>query len=178
MDKLVSILFPDKERFEKFFNQTDSKKIYLIPIILGLSSGIIATINKHGQIKDAYILGILFFEIIKMIGITLILSYIYSLVILFLSHLFGGIASIKLTFTVMLYSLFPIAIGSLIILIIKLTIPVFDILPINLISYIVQIWFIYVLLIGISVINNFSYFKSFFSSSIIVLIIHAILLLN
>jgi hypothetical protein len=43
MKSIISLLFPNKKNFEEFLNRANYKIIYLIPIMLGLTMGIMHT---------------------------------------------------------------------------------------------------------------------------------------
>jgi hypothetical protein len=150
-----------------------SKQIYFFPIVYCMVVGISKYLSMAGMTFRPH----LFIEaftstFILLLGIF-IFCFIYSCIVWFISVSLKGIASVGMIFTLAFYSLTPMIMGAVIILLLKIIWFSSDFLIKNsenftlfifFFQYVFIIWSICVFIIGNKVLNQFSIMKSIISS--------------
>jgi len=173
--KIVKMLLDNpRKNFEIVLNQPKYKYLYLFPALFGLVLGLNGFVNKYGIVNIEPHLPELYFSVLKEIIRYLIICYIYSWIVYWISRFFNGYANGKLTFAVVSYSLIPLIIGSFLILALKIGFFSFGYFGYFWMYYTMYLaflsWSIYTLTTGNLIINGFSLIKSFISSSSLIII--------
>lgn len=187
LKKIIHIIFRNPiEGFELFLIYEKYKLVYLFPVIYGIFSGISKSITKVRTQNIGYFVKHSLISAGSIIVFAILYCFVYAKIVLFISHLLKGLSNFKMTFSLVLYSLFPTIIGAALILIFKLILYINDIQlqSLGLISVIIYslylvsiLWSLYILVKGNALINEFSTLKSFLSSVGIAVVMIAVVII-
>jgi hypothetical protein len=165
--------------FSDLLSQPKYRYLYLIVTIFGFILGFNGIINKIYLAKIDLETGNFIFSMIKTIVITFIVLYAFSWIVMYLNSIFQGFSNQKDIFAVIVYSLVPLIIGTLMISIFKIILfsvgglqgSIFGIIKLFYVVYLIFYFatLIY-LIIGNAIVNNFSIIKSIISTSILPII--------
>jgi hypothetical protein len=168
------LFFPPKQDVINIVVERKNSVVIFIPIAFGILIGFIRAVSKY---DTAYPIEFFYGQLVAGIGfsvsITLVVLFLYVLLIQFFSSVFKGISNYKMTFTMFSYSLLPIIIGWILMLAVSMIIKfipigyvnsVISVKVLNVIQMIFILYGIVILVRGVSIINQFSIIKSLISS--------------
>jgi len=187
LKKIIHIIFRNPiEGFELFLIYDKYKLVYLFPVLFGIVSGINRSLSKVRTQNLVYLVRHSLISACLIIVFVILYCFVYAKIVLFISHLLKGLSNLKMTFSLVMYSLFPMIIGTTLILVFQLILYFNDIQPqslgfINVLIYgfylVFILWSLYILVTGNALINEFSTLKSFLSSVGIAVVMIAVVII-
>jgi hypothetical protein len=162
------------QTFSDLLSQSKYRYLYLILTIFGFILGFNSIINKIYLAKIDIETGSIIFSMIKTIIVTFIVLYFYSWIVMYLNSIFQGFSNQKTIFAVIVYSLVPLIIGTIMISLLKIILfslpglhgSIYGIIQLFYVVYLIfYLATLIYLIIGNAIANDFSIIKSAISTS-------------
>jgi hypothetical protein len=162
------------QTFSDLLSQSKYRYLYLILTIFGFILGFNSIINKIYLAKIDIETGSIIFSMIKTIIVTIIVLYFYSWIVMYLNSIFQGFSNQKTIFAVIVYSLVPLIIGTIMISLLKIILfslpglhgSIYGIIQLFYVVYLIfYLATLIYLIIGNAIANDFSIIKSAISTS-------------